>query len=64
MRGTKAKRLRNSIEGNPLQRKERLYRGITWKGGAVTVITHGARRVYRVMKALARGQHPQHGVGV
>ena len=84
MRGTRAKKLRNSIKGgNPLQREDRLYQGVERlirvavppsmrKTGepavreykSVQVLTTGARRVYRVLKALHRGQHPQHGVGV
>lgn len=63
MRGTKAKKLRNAVSGNPLQRDKRPYNVIRREAGgklmSVTVITAGARRAYRVSKAFASGAHPR-----
>lgn len=54
MRGSKAKQLRNKVDGNPLIRARTYHEG---PGGAA--ICMGARRAYRVAKALTTGAHPR-----
>lgn len=62
MRGTKSKRLRNDVNGNPLQRDKRPYYVQEHSQGAgksLTLVCAGARRAYRVAKSFMRGDNPR-----
>lgn len=50
MRGTRAKQIRNAVQGGDPLSQKRKYVSI-----GRTVINHGPRRIYQVVKAMHRG---------